>query len=76
MKLTKSTIAATFAALLIGGLSINPASAAVRNTISHIDINEHILNLELKRDFGLRDTSYSAGHVAPNGSAQAVLKNR
>jgi hypothetical protein len=27
MKLTKNTIAATFAALLIGGLSISPASA-------------------------------------------------
>ncbi len=31
MKLSKSTIAATFAAVLIGGLSIGPASAAVRN---------------------------------------------
>jgi hypothetical protein len=29
MKLTKNTLAATFAALLIGGLSISPASAAV-----------------------------------------------
>ncbi len=29
MKLTKSTIAATFAALLIGGLAISPASAKV-----------------------------------------------
>jgi len=29
MKLTNSTIAATFAALLIGGLAINPASAKV-----------------------------------------------
>ena len=27
MKLTKNTIAATFAAILIGGLSISPASA-------------------------------------------------
>jgi hypothetical protein len=32
MKLTKSTIAATFAAVLIGGLSINSASAAVHQT--------------------------------------------
>ena len=31
MKLTKSTIAAAFAAMLIGGLSITPASAAVRD---------------------------------------------
>ena len=30
MKLTKSTFAATFAALLIGGLAISPASAAVK----------------------------------------------
>jgi hypothetical protein len=30
MKFTKSTLAATFAALLLGGLTINPASAAVR----------------------------------------------
>ncbi len=36
MKLSKSTIAATFAAVLIGGLSIGPASAAFRN-------NEHTL---------------------------------
>jgi hypothetical protein len=32
MKLTKSTIAATFAALLIGGLSISPASAVPHQT--------------------------------------------
>ena len=32
MKLTKSTLAATFAALLIGGLAISPASAAVKGS--------------------------------------------
>ncbi len=32
MKLRKNTIAATFAALLIGGLSISPASAAPHQT--------------------------------------------
>jgi len=32
MKLTKNTIAATFAALLIGGLSISPASAVPHQT--------------------------------------------
>jgi len=32
MKLTKTTFAATFAALLIGGLTMTPASAAVRTT--------------------------------------------
>ncbi len=31
MKLSKNTIAATFAVLLISGLSISPASAAVRD---------------------------------------------
>jgi hypothetical protein len=32
MKLTKNTLAATFAALLIGGLAISPASAAVKGS--------------------------------------------
>jgi hypothetical protein len=44
MKLTKSTLAATFAALLIGGLAINPASAAVRGSdltsVTHGSISE------------------------------------
>jgi hypothetical protein len=32
MKLTKTTIATTIAALFVGGLMINPASAAVRDS--------------------------------------------
>lgn len=32
MKLSKTTIAATAAALLVGGLMVNPASAAVRDS--------------------------------------------
>ena len=43
MKLTKSTVAATLAALLIGGLAISPASAAVRrdlNSVTHGSIQE------------------------------------
>jgi hypothetical protein len=37
MKSTKKTIAATFAVLLIGGLAINPASAAVRDSYKSAD---------------------------------------
>ena len=77
MKLTKCTIAATFAAVLIGGIVIGPASAAVRNEISHFDINEYVLNLELNGDVELKnDTPYNTDHLGPNGKAQAVFQSR
>ena len=77
MKLTKNTIAATFAAILIGGLTVSPASAAVRNEISHFDINDYVLNLELKGDVEPKnDTPYNTDHLGPNGKAQAVFKSR
>ncbi len=66
MKLTKSTIAATFAALLIGGLAISPASAAVNDT-GRVDMSEHV-GFELKGD-----SSYSNGRVSPE--ANPILKS-
>jgi hypothetical protein len=76
MKFSKNTIAATFAALLIGGLAISPASAKVHNETGHFDINAHVLNLELKGDFGLKDKTYNAGRAAPTGESQAVSNRR
>ena len=69
MKLTKSTIAATFAALLIGGLAISPASAAVHQT-GRVDVSDHTIKFELQGD-----TSYSTGRVAPNGEAKPILNS-
>jgi len=68
MKLTKSTVAATFAALLIGGLSISSASAAVHQTGRVYTGSQP--GFELKGD-----TSYNSGRSAPNGKAQPVLKS-
>lgn len=47
MKLTKNIIAATFAAVLIGGFGISQASAAVNHQIGQIDINEFVKHLDL-----------------------------
>ncbi len=69
MKLTKSTIAATFAALLIGGLAISPASAKVNDT-GRVDISDHEINFELKGD-----SSYVSGRSAPEGT-QAILNSQ
>jgi hypothetical protein len=69
MKLTKSTIATAFAALLIGGLAITPASAKVRNETGRVDMSEHSINFELKGD-----TSYNSGRSAPQGT-QPILKS-
>ena len=68
MKLTKSTIAATFAALLIGGLAISPASAAVNET-GRVDMSKHA-GFELTSD-----SSYNNGRVSPEGS-QALFQSK
>ncbi len=68
MKLTKSTIATTFAALLIGGLAINPVSAAVHQT-GRVDVSDHVIKFNVQSD-----TSYNNGRVAPEGS-QPILKS-
>ena len=67
MKLTKNTIAATFAAILIAGLSISPATAKVHDngrvpTASHagFEINGN--------------SSYVNPRSAPEGS-QPILKS-
>lgn len=67
MKLAKSTIAATFTVLLIGGLTISPASAAVHQT-GRVYTGSHV-GFELKGE-----TSYDNGRTAPQGS-QAILKS-
>ena len=62
MKRTKSTVAATFAALLIGGLAISPAPAAVHQT-GRVDVSEHEINFDLQGG-----SSYNNGRVAPEGT--------
>ncbi len=73
MKLTKSTIAATFAALLIGGLAISPASAKVHPhryaETGRVDMGKHAFSFELKGD-----TFYNTGRVAPTGT-QPILRS-
>jgi len=69
MKLTKSTIAATFAALLIGGLAISPASANINDT-GRVDVSEHEIKFELQGD-----SSYVSGRSAPEGT-QPILESK
>jgi hypothetical protein len=70
MKLTKSTLAATFAALLIGGLAISPASAAVKG--SDLTAVTHGSAQEQSNPFGpVAGKQYSRGDIAAvthNGS--------
>jgi hypothetical protein len=68
MKLTKTTIAATFAALLIGGLAISPASAKVHDGNGRVPTATGA-GFELNGD-----TSYRDGRTAPEGS-QPILKS-
>jgi hypothetical protein len=68
MKLTKSTIAATLAALSIGGLAISPASAAV-NQNGRVDTTERS-GFELKSD-----SSYDNGRSAPKGTQPVLNSN-
>ena len=68
MKLTKSTIAATLAALLIGGLVISPASAKV-NENGRVDTTERT-GFELKSD-----SSYNNGRSAPEGTQPILNSN-
>lgn len=68
MKLTKSTLAATFAALLIGGLSISSASAAPHQTGR--------VYTDAKAGFEqTSNTTYKSGRSTPSGEAQPVLKS-
>ena len=68
MKLTKNTIAATFTALLIGGLSISPASAKVHNDNGRAPTTTHA-------GFSINsDSSYTNGRSAPEGS-QPILES-
>ena len=67
MKLTKNTIAATVAALLIGGLSIAPASAAPHQT-GRVYTGDHA-GFQLEGE-----ATYNSGRSAPEGT-QPVLKS-
>ncbi len=67
MKLTKSTIAATFAALLIGGMSISPASAAV-NENGRVPTTTRA-GVEIKGE-----STHRYGGTAPEGT-QPILKS-
>jgi len=68
MKLTKSTIAATFAAILIGGLSISPAVAKVHNDNGRVPTATHA-GFEINAD-----SSYNNGRSAPEGT-QPIMKS-
>jgi hypothetical protein len=61
MKLTKSTIAATFAALLIGGLSISPAVAKVHE-------NGRVPTASSAGFEVSSDVFYNNGRSAPEGT--------
>ena len=76
MKLTKNTIAATFAALLIGGLSISPASARVHPSHQgHSNENGRVPTSVQAFKFDLNgDTFYNTGRVAPTGT-QPILES-
>ena len=67
MKLTKNTIAATFAAILIGGF-ISPAVAKVHNDNGRVPSVTHA-GFELNSD-----SSYVNGRSAPEGT-KAILKS-
>lgn len=68
MKLTKNTIAATFAAILIGGLSISPASAKVHNDNGRVPTATNA-GFEINGN-----SSYVNPRSAPEGS-QPILKS-
>jgi hypothetical protein len=72
MKLTKSTIAATFAALLIGGLAISPASAKVH---PHPYAENGRVPTATHAGFELNgNTFYKTGRVGPTGT-QPILRS-
>ena len=68
MKLTKSTIGATFASLLIGAVAISPASAKVHNDNGRVYTGSQA-GFELKGD-----SSYTNGRTAPEGT-RSILKS-
>jgi len=71
MKLTTNTIAATLAAVLISGVAISPASAAVRTKTGNIDINEIVKQLDLESA-----PSYNTDQVEPQGDIRLVREHR
>ena len=69
MKLTKNTIAATFAAILIGGLSISPAAAKVHNDNGRVPA-------ATSAGFSINsDSSYTNGRSVPEGSQPILNSN-
>jgi hypothetical protein len=68
MKLTRSTIAATFATIMIVTLGINPATAKVHNETGRVYSGSHA-GFELTSD-----SSYTNGRTAPE-SSQPILKS-
>ena len=67
MKLTKNTIAATFAAILIGGLSISPAVAKVHE-------NGRVPTAQGAGFAVSSDVFYNNGRSAPEGT-KPILKS-
>ncbi len=69
MKLIKSTIAATFAASLIGGMAISPASAKVHETGRVYTGGSIGFEVEGNK-------TYKTGRVAPDGNGNAILRSQ
>jgi len=68
MKLTKSTIAATFAVVLMGAVAINPASAKVHNETGRVFTGSQA-GFEL-----MGDSFYTNGRTVPDGT-QSILNS-
>ena len=68
MKLTRNSVAATFAALLIGAVAISPASAKVHNETGRVYTGSKV-GFEL-----IGDSSYTNGRTAPDGT-QSILNS-
>lgn len=72
MRLAKSTIAATFAAVLIGGLTITSASAAVKRYTPEIGRVEFSERVGITR---AGDVKYENGRVAPKGDIKGIYSH-
>ena len=68
MKLSKSTIAATFAAVMIGVVAISPASAKVHNETGRVYTGSQA---GFER---MGDSSHTNGRTAPDGT-QSILNS-
>ena len=76
MILTKRTIAATFAALLIAGFAISPVSAAVSRNSGTVDINDVVRILELRKPDITDAPFHPDDWVAPQDDVQLAQQRQ